>query len=415
MHRTLALVGNPNVGKTAVFNALTGLAHSTGNYPGVTVDRKYGKADLDGISIVLVDLPGSYSLAARSPDEILVSDVLLDQQRGEAAIDGLVAVVDASNIERNLYFISQLLELGKPMVIALNMMDIAKRRKLDIDANALSERLGAPVIPMCARNGEGIGALRTAMRNTQQDWLREELEHALRTLVRNSREAKDFEALYELAGFYAAEVGISDPRDPFRDEFRRTLQAGANVFRERSEMKYIFMQTLLAEIFPDEALGQLAREEAIRLGFKAVATVGEVDGTSEFAPPSHLDGLSVITVDNSTAHHLLAFYDGPETFFVRFGPYRKGSVVLKDGTYRVAVIAPTGNIQPYRARVSLSSEQGEVVYQIEDSRSDDNAWTAGNMAWGKYTLLRKPSEVGSLTIDSETGSAAPWQTAKEAM
>ena len=164
MHCTLALVGNPNVGKTAVFNALTGLAHNTGNYPGVTVDRKYGKADLDGISIVLVDLPGSYSLAARSPDEILVSDVLLDQQRGEAAIDGLVAVVDASNIERNLYFISQLLELGKPMVIALNMMDIAKRRKLDIDANALSERLGAPVIPMCARNGEGIGALRTAMR-----------------------------------------------------------------------------------------------------------------------------------------------------------------------------------------------------------------------------------------------------------
>ena len=262
---------------------------------------------------------------------------------------------------------------------------------------------------------EGFRMMRTAMRNTQQDWLREELEHALRTLVRNSREAKDFEALYELAGFYAAEVGISDQRDPFRDEFRRTLQAGANVFRERSEMKYLFMQTLLAEIFPDEALGQLAREEAIRLGFKAVATVGEQDGTNEFAPPSHLDGLSVIAVDNSTEHHLLAFYDGPETFFVRFSPYRKGSVILKDGTYRVAVIAPTGNIQPYRARVSLNSEQGEVVYQIEESRSDGNAWTTGNMAWGEYTLLRKPSEVGSLTIDADTGSVTVWQTAKEAM
>ncbi|MCH7959177.1 MAG: hypothetical protein IID08_03530 [Candidatus Hydrogenedentes bacterium] len=262
---------------------------------------------------------------------------------------------------------------------------------------------------------EGFRMIRMAMRNTEQDWLREDLEHALRTLVRNSREAKDFEALYELAGFYAAEVGISDRHDPFRDEFRRTLQAGAKVFRERSEMKYIFMQTLLAEIFPDEAIGQLAREEAIRLGFKAVATVGEQDGTNEFAPPSHLDGLSVIAVDNSTEYHLLAFYDGPETFFVRFGPYRKGSVVLKDGMYRVAVIAPTGNIRPYRARVSLNSEQGEVVYRIEESRSDGNAWTSGNMAWGEYTLLRKPSETGSLTIDADTGSATVWRTAKEAM
>jgi ferrous iron transport protein B len=155
-----ALAGNPNVGKTAVFNALTGLAHATGNYPGTTVDRKHGFLRHGGEKIEIIDLPGSYSLAARSPDEIIVADILLDQQQGEASVGGLIAVLDASNLERNLYFLSQLLDVGKPTVVALNMMDIAERRGIQIDCKKLSVAVGVPVVPLCARTGLGMDKLR---------------------------------------------------------------------------------------------------------------------------------------------------------------------------------------------------------------------------------------------------------------
>ena len=163
MPTTLALVGNPNVGKTAVFNALTGLSQTTGNYAGVTVSRTHGTIHLGEVKIDLADLPGAYSLAARSPDEIIVADVLLDQRKDEAPVDAILAVVDASNLERNLYFLSQLVELNKPFVVALNMMDIAKRRGIEIDFEALSKALGAPVVPVCAHKRQGIDELRKAI------------------------------------------------------------------------------------------------------------------------------------------------------------------------------------------------------------------------------------------------------------
>jgi ferrous iron transport protein B len=158
--KTLALLGNPNVGKTAVFNALTGLSQSTGNYPGVTIDRKSGHALIAGESVEIVDLPGTYSLAARSPDEQIVADVLLGQQAGQNPIDGMIIVVDASNIERNLFLVSQLIEMGKPAVIALNMMDIAARRGIAIDADKLATKLGIPVAPICAHRKKGVPALK---------------------------------------------------------------------------------------------------------------------------------------------------------------------------------------------------------------------------------------------------------------
>lgn len=168
MQKTFALAGNPNVGKSALFNALTGLHQIIGNYPGVTVTRKHGRLDLPSGSVELVDVPGAYSLAARSPDELVVADILLNQQPGEKPIDGIIAVLDASNLERNLYFCSQLLELGKPVVVALNMMDIAERRGLQIDAQALSVRLGAPVIPICAHKRRGLAELWAALDDLAQ-------------------------------------------------------------------------------------------------------------------------------------------------------------------------------------------------------------------------------------------------------
>ena len=163
MHKTVAVIGNPNVGKTTLFNALTGLSHSTGNYPGVTVDRKVGAMRINDMTINLVDLPGTYSLAARSPDEMIVVDVLLGQQAGEQPIDAILAVVDATNLERNLYLVSQLREFNKPLVIALNMCDLADKRQFKIDTDTLSKELGATVVRICARSRIGLDELRGAI------------------------------------------------------------------------------------------------------------------------------------------------------------------------------------------------------------------------------------------------------------
>lgn len=163
MPKTFALAGNPNVGKTALFNALTGLSQTTGNYAGVTISRNHGTIHLGEVKIDLADLPGAYSLAARSPDEIIVADILLNQRKDESPVEGIIVVVDASNLERNLYFVSQLMELKKPFVVALNMMDIAERRGYEIDHEALGKALGAPVVPICAHTRLGIDELRKAI------------------------------------------------------------------------------------------------------------------------------------------------------------------------------------------------------------------------------------------------------------
>ena len=159
----VALVGNPNVGKTTLFNELTGLAHTTGNYPGVTVDRKFGTMKLNGSEAVLVDLPGTYSLAAQSPDEMIVFDVLMNQQQGEDPIEAVITVVDATNLDRNLYVVSQIRDLELPTVVALNMIDLAKKQDIKIDVDALSDAIGLKVVPICARSGQGLEDLRSAV------------------------------------------------------------------------------------------------------------------------------------------------------------------------------------------------------------------------------------------------------------
>jgi ferrous iron transport protein B len=156
---TIALVGNPNTGKTTLFNALTGLRQHVGNYPGVTVEIKTGSADFAGSKATVVDVPGCYSLAPRSLDELLAVELLLGLRDGASRPDVVVCVADASNLERNLYLASQVVELGIPTVIALNMMDVAESRGLAIDPDRLAERLGVPVVPIVARNRQGLEEL----------------------------------------------------------------------------------------------------------------------------------------------------------------------------------------------------------------------------------------------------------------
>lgn len=162
--RKFALIGNPNSGKTSLFNALTGLRQKVGNYPGVTVERKEGTAYTQhGKPLIVIDLPGSYSLQPRSPDERILVDVLLGRLPGETRPDAVICTVDASNLERNLYLVTQALELGLPLIVALNMMDVVRRRGLRIDAEKLSKTLGVPVIPIEANRGKGMIELRLAM------------------------------------------------------------------------------------------------------------------------------------------------------------------------------------------------------------------------------------------------------------
>lgn len=163
--RTIAVIGNPNTGKSTLFNALTGLKQHVGNYPGVTVERKVGTAKLDDkTSVELIDLPGTYSLAARSPDEMIAVDVLLSQMPGSPTIDAILAIADASNPERNFYLISQLLELGLPVVVALNMLDVAETKGLKVDLEKIEHALGCPVVGLCANKGKGLDDLKAALR-----------------------------------------------------------------------------------------------------------------------------------------------------------------------------------------------------------------------------------------------------------
>ena len=160
----IAVVGNPNAGKSALFNALTGARQKVGNYPGVTVERKVGKLQLpDGAAVDLVDLPGAYGLDPSSPDEAVTRDVLLGKQEGERLPSALLIVVDASNLDNHLRFALQLIDLGLPTVIALNMIDLAKRDGLELDSVKLAEELGVPVIETVAVRKRGIDELRATL------------------------------------------------------------------------------------------------------------------------------------------------------------------------------------------------------------------------------------------------------------
>ena len=162
--RTAALVGNPNSGKSALFNALTGARQKIANYPGVTVERKAGRVTLaSGEPVELVDLPGAYSFDAASPDELVTRKVVHGEFAGEARPEVLVVVLDAANLEQHLVFAQEVLELGRPTVIALNMIDMAERDGLTLDPAALSEALGVPVVPTVAVRRRGIDALIAAL------------------------------------------------------------------------------------------------------------------------------------------------------------------------------------------------------------------------------------------------------------
>ena len=156
----IALVGNPNCGKTALFNLLTGARQKVANYAGVTVERKAGAVRLaDGRSVTVFDLPGAYSLEPATPDEQVMLDVVEGRQQGERAPDLIVAVVDATNLRMNLRLVLELQRLGRPLLVALNMSDVARSQGLAIDVAQLARELGCPVVETVAVRHDGHAQL----------------------------------------------------------------------------------------------------------------------------------------------------------------------------------------------------------------------------------------------------------------
>ena len=159
----VAVIGNPNTGKSTLFNALTGLKQKTANYPGVTVERHTGSIELEQQTVTLVDLPGTYSLAAHSPDEMIATDVLLGHVESLSQPKAIVAVADAANLKRNLFLVTQLTELKLPIVLAINMIDLAENKGIRVDCEYLAEQLGISVVPIIASTGHGLDGFRTAL------------------------------------------------------------------------------------------------------------------------------------------------------------------------------------------------------------------------------------------------------------
>jgi ferrous iron transport protein B len=249
---TVALVGNPNSGKTTVFNALTGLRHRVGNYPGVTVERKEGRARLsDGTEALLLDLPGTYSLHPSSPDEAVTTGILLGTGETADRPDAVVCIVDAANLERNLYLVSQVLDLEIPLVVALNMVDVARRRGTVIDPGRLARALGVPVIPLVASRGEGTDRLREALQKPERfpaarPWrMPEAMEREVETL----------------AGAVGLELSLPPPlafqealslltTEAFPHATRRPITAGlrTRVARSREKLEFLGIQLQTVEL-----------------------------------------------------------------------------------------------------------------------------------------------------------------------
>ena len=160
---TVALIGNPNTGKSTLFGALVGIHQHVGNYPGVTVEKKTGRMEHEGRRFQLVDLPGLYSLAARSRDEMVAVEVLLQRQSDIGVVDVVLCIVDGSNLERHLYLVSQVMELGLPTVVAVNMLDVAASRGIKLELRLLQSRLGIAVVPIQANRGCGLAELNAAL------------------------------------------------------------------------------------------------------------------------------------------------------------------------------------------------------------------------------------------------------------
>lgn len=217
----VALAGNPNCGKTSLFNALTGLRYKVANYPGVTVEKKSGKLQADH-KVEIIDLPGIYSVVSTSIDEKISSLALFGGLANEPKPDIIVSVVDASNLERNLYLTTQLIDLGMPVILALNMIDLAKKNGIQIKKELLSRLLGVPVVEIIASDSQGIEQLISEIKNVRTSpikssaWLPTSFQQKVCSLGQALRQVESNYELQSLTDFFIGSFAISEQFD-FKD------------------------------------------------------------------------------------------------------------------------------------------------------------------------------------------------------
>jgi len=257
--KTIALAGNPNSGKTTLFNAFTKLRQKVGNYAGVTVEKKSGTLVLAKDRVInVIDLPGTYSLAVRSPDEQVARDVILGRATDTAKPDMIVCVVDAGNLERNLYLVTQIQDLGVPIVIALNMMDEVERQGKEINVRKLSQKLGVPIIPTVASQNKGIEELKQLISEGIQvyykrQWrmapdLEEEVEHLVRLLMQHEGMSVD-EAFSEALILMSLGSKLKNDvkSNPLKKFFKAELIGQINMIQDRLRQKGLRARTAAIE------------------------------------------------------------------------------------------------------------------------------------------------------------------------
>ena len=244
-HLTVALLGNPNTGKSTLFSALAGIPTRIGNYPGVTVEEKIGRFTHRGQSIELIDLPGTYSLVAKSPDEQVVVDVLEGQMKGVTRPDCVVVVADATNLARNLYLVSQALAVGLPVIVALTLGDVAEAKGIAVDTAALSRELGCPVISVVAPRRLGIGRL-ADMLVEASDWQPAALPERLATCLAAADPARPAAAAEAIARYVWIDEVVGQVVARQTDHRRSVSDRIDSLLTHRLWGTLVFVATMLA-------------------------------------------------------------------------------------------------------------------------------------------------------------------------
>lgn len=279
---TVALVGNPNTGKSTLFSALCGVPARIGNYPGVTVEKKLGSYRDDAGSVTVIDLPGTYSLAARTLDEKVSVDVLLGGLKDTPEVDVIVAIVDATNLERNLYLFSQVRQLGKPLILVLNMWDRAQAAGIQIDIAELETRLGAKVVTTAANKRDGVVPLKTQIREAAdspaptlpsiflgsfqeetislREWIQQNSDIALQSFLVER-------LILDIDGAHAQELikkpGLAELPNRLSEIRSRLSEAGQRVPAVETKTRYTWIRSQLAGIVERPDAGENSTSDRI--------------------------------------------------------------------------------------------------------------------------------------------------------